>query len=294
MILPHNNPGGSGSTFGQIIYFCTIISLFPFMQKHLTWSLLSLLSCTFFACKPKETPVVVQTLPAQSEMRQCHKQRCVQNNRCANYSVMFPQFSGGDPVAMKAISEMVHGFILSYVGGNNNLPFEVALDSAGIQFCEQFLQDQKENPGMELGYDLNLTSNLLVNNPKIMTVELACNNYTGGAHPTTTSNLATFDIQNKGKVVPVTAMITDTTAVLPMLEKAYKASKGMSESGNIGDLLYSPASKLTLPQNVCVIKEGIRFFYNEYEVAPYAVGSSDVTLTWEQLGALADRKKWFD
>jgi len=29
-------------------------------------------------------------------------------------------------------------------------------------------------------------------------------------------------------------------------------------------------------------------------VAPYAVGPSDILLTWEQLGTLADKHKWVD
>ena len=47
-----------------------------------------------------------------------------------------------------------------------------------------------------------------------------------------------------------------------------------------------------MPANVGVVAEGIRFFYNAYEVAPYAVGAGDVLLTWDQLGALADKGKW--
>jgi hypothetical protein len=49
---------------------------------------------------------------------------------------------------------------------------------------------------------------------------------------------------------------------------------------------------LALPSNVCIIKEGVRFVYNPYEIMAYAYGMSDVVITWEELGKLADRAKW--
>jgi hypothetical protein len=41
-----------------------------------------------------------------------------------------------------------------------------------------------------------------------------------------------------------------------------------------------------------IVREGIRFLYNPYDVASWAVGRTDVLLTWEQLGALAERTRW--
>jgi hypothetical protein len=47
-----------------------------------------------------------------------------------------------------------------------------------------------------------------------------------------------------------------------------------------------------MPMMYCLVSEGVRFIYNPYEVAPYAVGQTDILLTWEQLGKLADKSKW--
>jgi hypothetical protein len=101
-------------------------------------------------------------------------------------------------------------------------------------------------------------------------------------------------MKNKGRVVPVTAMVSDTALVLPLIEKAYKKSKGLAETDPLTDMVYPELKRLPLPQNICVVQDGIRFYYNDYEVAPHAVGPADVVLTWEQLGSLADKKKWFE
>jgi hypothetical protein len=49
-----------------------------------------------------------------------------------------------------------------------------------------------------------------------------------------------------------------------------------------------------MPMQWCVVPEGVRFIYNPYEIAAYALGQTDITLTWAQLGSLADQKKWLE
>lgn len=264
------------------------------MSKSLIAALLSAAVLPFISCKLKETPAAKPSAsPIQSETRQCMKRYCASDEHCANFSIYFPQFIGGDSATTNAVTESYRSFILSTVGGNPNLPFEVALDSAGIYFCNEFAQVIKENPEMPLGYDFTLVSNVLVNNPKIITLEMSGNSYTGGAHPNSFATLVTYDLQNKGTVLPVTAFVNDTTAVLPLLEKAYKQSKGMTETGKIAELLYPELTQLPLPRNIGIVPEGIRFYYSDYEVAPHAVGPADIILSWGQLGGLADQKKWF-
>jgi Protein of unknown function (DUF3298) len=99
----------------------------------------------------------------------------------------------------------------------------------------------------------------------------------------------TYDLAT-GKRVGITEFVTDTTAVVKMLEQAFRKDKQVGEKENIADHLLIP--QMMLPINAGLVQEGIRFYYNPYEIAAYALGPTDVILTWEQLGALADRKKW--
>jgi len=246
------------------------------------------------SCKSKESPAAgLSAGPMQSDIRQCVKRQCLGEGECANFTISYLKFSGGDSAGTAAITESFRSFILSMVGGDSNIPFEAALDSAGTRFCAQYLQAKKDDPEMAFGYLFDLSSALLVNNPKIVTLEMSGSSFSGEAHPNSFATLVTYDMQNKGQVLPVTALVSDTTAILPMLEKAYKLSKGMTESGDISELLYPELTHLPLPANVAVVPEGIRFYYNDYEVASHAVGPADLVLSWAELGSLADQKKWF-
>ena len=67
----------------------------------------------------------------------------------------------------------------------------------------------------------------------------------------------------------------------------------MPEVKTPADLLF-PDLKFDLPQNIAVVKEGIRFLYNPYEMTAYALGEFDLLLTWEQLGGLIKKENWLD
>ena len=106
--------------------------------------------------------------------------------------------------------------------------------------------------------------------------------------------MVSYDLTKGAKPLEINDLVSDTNAVRPALEKAYKILKGLKETDALGDLVYPEIKQMPMPANVGVAAEGIRFYYNVYEIAPYAIGDGDVLLTWEQLGGLANRKRWVE
>ncbi len=39
----------------------------------------------------------------------------------------------------------------------------------------------------------------------------------------------------------------------------------------------------TLPENFALRDEGLAFYYNPYDVAPYAMGPTEIVLSWEEI-----------
>jgi hypothetical protein len=104
--------------------------------------------------------------------------------------------------------------------------------------------------------------------------------------------IVSYDLQKGGAPLEITDLVSDTNAVRPILEKAYKVSKGLKETDPLSELVYPEIQQIPMPAGAGVSAEGIHFYYNAYEIAPYAVGPADVLLRWEQLGALADKNRW--
>lgn len=260
------------------------------MQKLLILIATSLTAIAFYACGAGDTTSAVQV-----EMRPMIKRHCVNDNQCAQFQVYFPQFTGGDSITMFQVSSTVQGYIMSMVGANSALPFEVALDSAGAVYCTNFLNAKRRNLNMMDSYILNLSSTVLVNNPKTITVEMTYVNSLGNQSSQISSIRSTFALEERGRLMRLKDIINpaDSVAVTNLLEKAYKESKGKSESARIADLLYAGMTKLPISERVCVVPEGILFFYPKGDVAPEQFGDANLVLTWDQMGKMADKKRWF-
>jgi len=237
-----------------------------------------------------------KTSPIVAESSQYAKLHCVNESSgvCAEFNVSYPIFSGGDTATVTALNRSVQQYLLSAVGGNGQLPFVQSLDSAAWHFVQSFVEEQQENPDREIGYAMEIKDTIPFLNAKVATVQFDGYAYTGGAHPSPFGILVSYDLTKKAHPLCLADMVTDTNALRPLLEKAYKISKGLQADSPLAEATYPDMEQLPMPANVGLVAAGIRFYYNAYEVAPYALGDSDILLTWDQLGSLADPNKWLE
>lgn len=250
-----------------------------------------------FACKPKNAGEVGNT-PVFSadtlkyEVRKAGKRYCVNDEQCADFNIFHLIVSGTNAPLAGTVRMLIQMRTLEGLGANKALPFDLAVDSVGLVFIEDFIQLKRDNPRQTFNQSIQLTSNVLLNNPRILTARMNFHSFKGGAYPNISSAIMSFDLQRDGAELKAADLVRDTAALLPMLDKAFKEAKQMQANDDITKLLSPGLKSLPLPANVGVIPQGILFVYNEEEVAPRAVGSADILLTWEQLGDLADKSRW--
>lgn len=234
--------------------------------------------------------------PMEVKSSQYAKQHCLDEAQksCAVYEVSYPIFSKGDSAVVANLNKSVQNYVLSVVAGNMQLPFVEALDSAAWQFIEMFKENQDQLAAIEMGYTTEIKDKVPLLNSKVTTIEMTGYSFTGGAHPYSFCLLVSYDLKNGAKPLQINDLVRDTNAIRPMLERAYKLSKDLKETDSLDSVVYPEITQLPMPTNVGIAPEGIRFYYNAYEVGPYAVGASDILLTWKDLGELSDKNKWLD
>lgn len=264
------------------------------MLKFLFPAVATVCAMAFLFCRSKEHNQVAKTTALGASSGHYSKRHCAAKDaeRCAVYDISYPVFAGGDTVLTAALNRSVQEYVLSAVGGNAELPFTTALDSAYAQFVGMFEEDVINIPDMPLSYSMEIHDSVPFMNTAVATIQMDGYSFTGGAHPNPFGMMVSYDLQKGGKPLEITDLVSDTNAIKPILEKAYKLSKGLKETDPLSDLTYPEIQQMPMPGSIGLSAEGIHFFYNAYEIAPYAVGPADVLLTWEQLGAWADRKRW--
>lgn len=263
------------------------------MSRHALLTSLSavLIVAVIFACqsdKPANKPSPLSITEAKLKT-----QECVHDSVCAYVTLLLVQLSGGaQPAAIAAINDSLRSLALNALEVDAKFPLEQGFDTSAHRLFRDLKEHLKMAPDWPGGYERSVTAKTLWHSPRFASFQTEMYSFTGGAHGNYANILSTYDL-GSGKSLSLTEVVRDTAALVPMLETAFVAAKQQDgEKVSLAELLYEGMGHLPVTTNFCLTEQGVRFFYNPYEVASWAVGSTDVTLTWTQLGALADQSKW--
>lgn len=109
--------------------------------------------------------------------------------------------------------------------------------------------------------------------------------FTRGAHGMTFSEFYNFDYNN-GKRLAVAEIFDDTTKLSQLNRDAF--GKFLTEQGitDVDQALFVSPDQLPLPKNVGFDSTGVVMRYNQYEIAPYAMGILSYSLPYDQVKSL--------
>ncbi len=256
-------------------------------------------AATFFACQQPSTPATPAGSPLTVTMVEVKKEKCIRDSVCAILNLSYPVVTGGaNAAATKSINDSIQAFVYLAAEADPAWPMPQVFDSAIVKMFTLLQEDaaMRGADAIPMSFSNELTSKVVWQTDKYLSLEMNTWSFSGGAHGMYGTLLETFDL-NTGKPLLLTDIIKDTTALRPLLEKGFvdaKKKESPEDMANmtLADLLLPEFKVLPLPAIYCIVPEGVRFMYNPYEVAAYAVGQTDILLTWSQLGALADKSKW--
>lgn len=160
------------------------------------------------------------------------------------------------------------------------------LNAAATIFSANY-QQLKQDVGVMGGcWEIDIKGDTLYSDPNFLTVGLETYAYTGGAHPNTYRTLLSFD-RHTGQPLHLSDLITDTTALLSIVEQAFREKQGMRPGQSLEDEGYFlQDGQFFLPENVAPGRDGLIFYYNPYEIAAYALGPIEVVVPYTKLKAV--------
>ncbi|MCC6723960.1 MAG: DUF3298 and DUF4163 domain-containing protein [Saprospiraceae bacterium] len=264
------------------------------MKVHLP--LLAGLAMLVFAsqsCKNDGPPVAPKPLTLVSLKIErkggvdCDKPDSVMVN-CAWVNFKYPVLKDGSDSLKQAVDGWAKEFMTTWVGmaeEPDNLP---PLDDAINNFFNMQAESAKEMPDMRNVFAAETTDTVLLNDGKHLTLQLDGYSDTGGAHPSWSSAVATWDVATAKKVA-LDQLVTDLNALQALAEKKFREVRpelfSPDEEGNI-PFAFDETFPFKLADNTGLVKDGIFFCYVPYEVGPYAIGATEFVLTFAELGAL--------
>lgn len=251
----------------------------------------------WLSCQSEPVPAAVDV-----RMETFAYKRCVRDSLCAEVKAIYPVVSSSDAALAQRLTDTLQAIVgeTMDVGEVADIapgtPFRQRLEALGPKLLAALEADYGQDTAFtHLFYMVDSESKMVLNAPRYLSIDVSTYQFMGGAHGLGTITLYTLNKTTGQRVEALTEVISDTTALRPLVEQAFLEANRAKDLGmevTMESLLLEPETPLPLPLNFCIVPEGVRMVYNPYEVTPYALGPTDFVLTWEKLGRLADRDKW--
>ncbi|MBR0036550.1 MAG: DUF3298 domain-containing protein [Bacteroidales bacterium] len=143
-----------------------------------------------------------------------------------------------------------------------------------------------------LNYEANYEGTIVAKVNQFLSYQIIAYFYTGGAHGSTICNYRVFDTA-QNSVVQLGDIVSENTRPYIAELMANKPSpdfdgKSLAQMKKEG--YFFEDAVLDLPDNFFITEDGITFVFQQYEIAPYAMGIISVDLTWEELQPLLPKE----
>ncbi|TAE60252.1 MAG: DUF3298 domain-containing protein [Bacteroidetes bacterium] len=251
--------------------------------------------CCLISCQQASSPAASAAPSIASEMVTVTRSEgnCeAEPSDCATVNISYLRFSGGAPGAADSVNAYCRKQILEFQRsvlpeGNSSLGIEEAADA----FIENYRSFRAESPDASGGWNFDLEASTLYETASVLSVYVGTSTYSGGAHPNSFVSYACFNATS-GQQLTLTDLVSDPEKLKALAEKKFREMNQLSSDANLdNEGFFFEGGIFSLNNNFALTPEGLSFYYNPYEIAPYAMGPTVLTLTYEDLGSLLTYKR---
>ncbi len=193
------------------------------------------------------------------------------------------------------LKDSLNACLLSFCLGSRYLAMqpEEAVEGYTRKYIDRYRSDleplyQKEDnesmPDVETWYSYykRLQGNVQYYAKDLLVYRFHYEEYTGGAHGIYKTSFLNLDLRT---MCPV--RLDDLFAegyeepLTNLLWKQLMADNKVSSREELEKMGYGSTGELTPTENFCMSQAGITFHYNVYDIAPYVMGATEISLSWE-------------
>lgn len=212
---------------------------------------------------------------------------CSPNDTCTYFKVDYIEAVSGKN--KDKVNKLIINIVNSGVSfGDTTLPgIQVAADS----FMAQYVQMRKEFPESPQYWYLEQSVSASLDAPKIITLASGNSSYMGGAHPN--SYLLYYNISKEtGDTISLSNIFTQgfEKKLNELVDASFRKANNLKPDDNLSEKGGLFENKIAFNYNFNINKDGsITFYYNPYEIASYAQGPIEITLTKEEIAPLLEQ-----
>lgn len=213
---------------------------------------------------------------------------------CARMKADFPRAVSGPMRLQQFINDTISHYVRESLSAfapprDELLP---SMDTIARRFIRDYQNFFEQNEDYGFTWEVETKGEVLFQNKKVLSVSLDNYSFTGGAHPNTFRQLLNFDLNNR-QMLHLKEIIVDEFRFKSRVEEAFRQYHQIGVGADLNEAGFFWDQAFFLPANFAVRQNGLYLYYNNYEAAPYAAGSTELLLPWEKLQGVVDRDRLF-
>lgn len=258
-------------------------------------SLFFLASCLFISCEGNNK----SSRNLQFEEVNINKKEHLladESKPACNLSISLTFVSSANTTEAK---DSLNAYLLSTALGNkyrHSVPQE-AVNSYAQKYIEEYRNDLEPMLKKDIesnidnaqltawySYELKIEGRVETYTKNLFTYRTLQDEYSGGPHGMYTTEFINIDLSDLHQIQPDELFVEDYQETLTELLWYQLALDNQVESRDeLEEMGYATTGELAPIENFYLNKDGITFYYNVYEIAPYAMGAIQITLSYDLL-----------
>ncbi|CAN5547415.1 hypothetical protein BH10BAC5_BH10BAC5_08920 [soil metagenome] len=239
----------------------------------------------------KVNPPPDQKLTGKYELKKFEKtyNNCKAGSDSCTYITIAYQILNEGPQSLKinkAITDSITKYSFTY-----EKPLST-IDQSMESFIKEFDEYKKDmkssgNDDYMINWYFEEKGAVEFDNSNILSYSTLTNSFTGGAHG---SNYISYYIFDQTTGMPLTYKDVfekgSEKDLNKLIEKKFRQVRGLKPQDNLVEAGGLFENHIEHNDNFAIFKDGIKFYYNSYEIAPYSSGPIELIFSWGELGNL--------
>jgi len=182
----------------------------------------------------------------------------------------------------KFLDAVITGLVHSAIWLEGEDGFEEAAQ-AFIEGYDEFVEEESTHR-VSMPWFKEIQSSVCLNTPRLLTLKTTYQQYTGGAHGNTVVIWSNYDVVQHQKIQLSDFIIKEKLpALTKMAEQQFRKMENLADTVSLEKDFFFEHGIFALNDNFGLTKDGLLFYYNEYEIKPYSEGSTTIKLPYADL-----------
>lgn len=240
------------------------------MTKKMFFAILG--SAYLVACTPPQENQ--KDVPLTFQMETESRERCI-GEACAKAEWKYPLFDGDTALAAGInwqIQEQLKYHLMTDDYGFEDL-------SAGVEILfNNYERFRNDFPEVIQQWTIDIEGNVTLLSDQLVSMKFVNFSYTGGAHPNTVITYLNLDLSDSVSIAPHENIILDRDRLLKLTEEKFRQYHEVDAGVSLEDdgRFFLDDGRFFLPATVGYEEKEFVLYYNNYEIAPYVMGGTEI------------------